>query len=276
MAPVLWEVLRKWDAYMKVTDMSESTRRQYRRRVLNFAADMMLDPLTATEDDVVEYLAALSAKGPSKQNALRALRAFYRWASGKQITENVTERLKSRKPKVGPAPFNTPEEIYRLFAAAVEHRPYDPRRQWTILLAFTTGARLGSLAAVMPEDVRGNQIYFRTAKGDRPYSQLLGPAGHTAAMELLKLKDWKPRLAERRLPTLIGVGPGRIWQWVNDAARESGVKSWPHLLRHSGATRLYEHTKDPIRVAKWLNHADLSQIHRYVAVEDDAEAVAVL
>ncbi|HXF71462.1 MAG TPA: tyrosine-type recombinase/integrase, partial [Actinomycetota bacterium] len=49
---------------------------------------------------------------------------------------------------------------------------------------------------------------------------------------------------------------------------------WPHLLRHTFATRAYALTKSPVLVAQLLNHADLSQIPRYVGVaEEEKRAV---
>src|SRR6185369_14152159 len=102
-----------------------------------------------------------------------------------------------------PAPFLEEEEVARLAIAAALHRPEDRRRPWGILLAYTTGARVESLCAVLPEDVRGGTISFRVAKGDKPYRNPLGPVGQVAADELLALRDYAPSRAGQRRDTLL-------------------------------------------------------------------------
>ncbi len=56
---------------------------------------------------------------------------------------------------------------------------------------------------------------------------------------------------------------GRVWQWVHQAALESGVEAWPHLFRHTAATKGYAATKDPMAVKELLESAreTLNRIH---------------
>lgn len=122
-----------------------------------------------------------------------------------------------------------------------------------------------------PEDIdlRDSTIAFRTTKGDKPYRVPLGTVGREAAEQLLRLHD------PRRGPTLLGVKPGTIWWWVSEAAKKSGVKASPHVLRHSFATHLRQKGADVEVLRKLLNHQSLAVTQRYFEATDDEARAAV-
>jgi integrase len=247
--------IKEWDDWMDVT-LAPKTRRLYRRTLVNLLADTL--PVVLTEKEVVAYLRSLPAKGAMRGVVLRTLHCYYKWRGG----ENPVARLKVPKPKIGPAPTLAPGLLERLLIAAAWR---SPKRAWAILLMYVTGARITAFCALRAEDIEGDLdtgpawVHFRVTKGDRPYTVALGRVGREAARELIALK----------LSTLIGCGPGRMWQYVNEAARDAEIKCWPHLLRHEAATTLYETCHDPLVVRDFLGHADLSQIPRYVHGGDE-------
>lgn len=243
--PDALHVLRAWQAFAALT-LSARTLSSYRYFLLRFMADTLLSLDEAAEEDVSAYLASLPAGGTMRGMMLRALKNYYSWRG-----RDPTARITVKRPKYGPAPSLSEEELTRLVIAASWR---SERRGWAMLLFYATGARLSSLCAVTQDDVQNGMIHFRVAKGDRPYSIRLGSIGREAVAEL--------QISCRK--TLLGVGPGRLWQWINQASLDSGVRAWPHLLRHKAATDLYEATKDPVAVKDFLNHADLSQVPRYV------------
>lgn len=256
---------------------SAKTRHTYRRYVISFLADTLLPLEDLTEDDVVGYLASLPANGDMRGAVLRALRCFYRWASERGVDDPV-HRLKVPRRKYGVAPFLEAEDLERLFEAAEK---LDPRARPTLELMYATGARLGSIVEVLPGDVdlARRLIHFRVAKGDRPYSVPLGERGYRAALNLLELADWKPKMASHRLPTLVGVGRGSVERWVSEAGRMIGVRAFPHLLRHSFGERICNDPNVPTLVAQaLLNHADSSLLIRYGHPQQDRmrDAVASL
>lgn len=270
-----FELLRLWTDYLEVRDLSPNTIRQYRMGVLSFLERTLLDPCEVTETDVVRHLHDLSAKAGAKASRLRALQSFYRWAERRGfVVEDPTRDIHAKKKHPGPAPFISEEDMIRLFLAAWAHRPHDPRRAPTLIFLYGTGARIESACSVTPEDVHGKSVDFRVAKGDRPYRQPLGPSAQWAVEELLRLRDYQNPRTKTRLPTLVGVKAGRVWQWVNDAARESGVRAWPHLMRHTFGTVTAGST-DPATWADLMNHSDLSQYRRYAGVYESRKREAV-
>lgn len=266
----MWQhALRDWSLHLSVMGLAETTIRTYRRTVVNFLADTLLDLFTVTEDDVVSYVAALPRNGAMRGQTLRALRSFYSWAEDHERGINPVKKLKPRERKYGPAPDLEDDELVRLLVACAWR---EPRRAWVLMLMYATGARIGSLCAVEPEDVKGDRIHFRVAKGERPYAVPLGRAGREAAAELMA---WVPPSRRHRSKgTLVGVSEERVRQWFQQAQTDAGVRVWPHLLRHAFATRIAAAT-DPGTWAALLNHQDLSQYRRYVATKDERLRAAV-
>lgn len=269
------ELLRQWTDYLEVQELAPRTIHQYRMAVLTFLSQVLLDLTEVTERDVIAHLRTLTSKAGTKATRLRGLQAFYRWAHGRGfVVEDPTAGIHQRHRPHGPAPYITEEDLIRLFLAAWAHRPQDPRRAPALMFLYGTGARIESACAVTAEDVRAGEVYFRVAKGDRPYRQPLGPTARWAVEELLRLKEYRNPQAKERRDTLVGVGSGRLWQWVNDASRESGVKAHPHLLRHTFGTNLAEST-DPAVWADLMNHSDLSQYRRYRGVRESSKREAL-
>lgn len=258
----LFRDVRHWQAWLDATGHASKTCRQYRRTLMNFVADTLLDPRTITERELVEHLGELPPNGSARGALLRAFKSFFSFYDD---GSDPTRRLPIRKPKLGPAPFLTRAQMARLVEAAAMHPGDGPRRAWAILFAYTTGGRVESLCAVRPSDVRGGRVYFWKVKNDDPYSVPLSAIGQQATEALASLGG----------PTLVGVGPNQFWSWVSTAARRAGMHVWPHLLRHSFATHLRQSGADPTLVARLLNHKDLSQITRYQGVEQEEEAHAV-
>lgn len=271
-----FEPLKRWAAWMDVMGLASSTKQQYRRNVVNFLADTMLDPFEVTEDDVVAFLAKIPAAGSMRGMYLRSLRSFYGWAAGRSGIPDPTARLKVPKKKYGNAPSLSPDELER-FLTAVE--PLDPRARPTFELAFATGARVGALARLTAEDVTAGKVTFVYDKGrggGKTRSVPIGPRAQRAIFQLLALKDYLPPRVTAKPDTLVGVGPDRIRAWARKGGAAAGLEVWPHLIRHTFATRLAEDPKMDLRTwVELMGHEDASLFRRYAAVSDDRLTAAV-
>jgi integrase len=264
-APDIFEVLGRWADWLEVTGTSLPTIAEYGNYILRAGRMIRKDPRWFSPDDVVTVLKGYGKHGPAKGQMVLALRSFYRFAEGRELCGNPMADMKIRPAPEKEAAALTVEQLRALFRAAFRR---DPRRGWTLILLYATGARIGSLVAVTAEDVTPYSITFRTMKGHRPPHEVpLGHLGRIAVLQLLALPPG-PR------PTLVGIGKGTIWAWVRQAATDADVSvdgrlAWPHLLRHSAGTIGYEATKDPLGVAEFLGHKDLRQIRRYVGRTDE-------
>ena len=269
-------VLRRFDRHLDVLGRSDATRRQYRYELLRWWTDYMfaaeLEVTDVRPGHVEEYLAGLPRHGSKRTDAIRALRALFSWAHVEgEVDRNPIAHIPIPRPRRGPAPDLSDNDLRRLLRAAFRR---EPRRGWAILLCYVTGARVGALVRCTTHDVHlgaDARIDFLEAKGGKPYSVPLERAGVIAATRLRDIR-------RNGIPadvTLIGVGAERFRQWVHAAEQEAGLgRVWPHLLRHAASTRVAR-SSDPETWRRFMNHADLSQWARYVAGTDERVRRAV-
>lgn len=271
-APRPWFLLvRQWGDFLRARHLSEATQRCYRYHLLRFFADVLIDPDELTEDDVTAYLASRDGRGQSIQQVLRALKSYYGWAVRRGFHEqNPAEAIRYRQSRTSIAWPLTDEEFRRVVIAAAWR---SARRAWAIILTLETGARIGSMVGLEAEDVPtepGRLIYFRRTKGNRPYGVPLSPLAAVAARELLASRNGHR--------TLLGVAANTLWTWYRQAALDAALprrKSKPHALRQTFGTVMLERTRNPRLVADLLNHADLSQLHRYTVATDRSKRGAL-
>lgn len=272
-----FDLLRRWTAYLEVSGRcNANTRRQYRRALVAVCADLVLGLEQLTEDDLIAYVASLDPRGGMRAQVLKALHSFYSWAERRQVLPiNPVRALPIPRAKYGRAPTLERPDRERLFAAAEQ---IDPRARPALELMFATGARIGSLCGIRPEDVlsgkSGNRwVHFAVAKDNRPYDVPLNALGAAAVDQLLELATYRPPRVRSRLPTLVGVEPSTVWTWMHRACEIAGVRAWPHLLRHAFATELAD--VDDRTWAELMNHRDASLRRRYADRRDDRMEAAV-
>lgn len=264
-----WALLDAWQDYMAARGLSEETREQYESYLMRALRRARLTPEMLTPGALDHFVASVPPRGSNRAAYVSAFKSFCRFLYREQLVErDAASDLTTRPPKYPPPDHFTPAEARQIIDHARLHEARSPRRAAAITLLFETGARIGSLAAVERRDIRGDpptHITFRKAKNDRPYEQRLTPAAAAAVVELLALM-------EPRQVTLVGCHKVTLGNWFHDAAVEAGFppgRVHAHLARHTFATLLYRRTKDPVKVARALNHADLSQVMRYAREDED-------
>ena len=185
--PDFFAVMRRWDEWMVGRGLAEKTRGMYRYMLLDMAADLMMDPLEVTEAELFAHIASLPPRGNKAAAVARASRSFYGFTFGHGFTPtNPAVDLAVKEHRAGRVPRLSEQDLRAILRAAFRK---SPRRGWAILLAYTTGARAGSLVAVEPADVHleAGYIEFKVAKNDKPYTVPLERKGRIAALHLLAL-----------------------------------------------------------------------------------------
>jgi len=313
-------VLRRFDRHLDVLGRAETTRRKYRYELVRWWTDYLfpgeLEVADIQPGHVEEYLGQLPRQGSKRGDAIRALRAFFAWAVVEgEVDRDPAAHVPIPRPKTGPAPDLSDDDLRRLLRAAFRR---EPRRGWAILLCYVTGARVGSLVKVRPCDVHlgpDARLDLLEAKGGKPYSVPLERAGVIAAKMLLASQDLPPSgssglegrgcggerpgeargapgqsvspndgdcagslpvtTSRRRSDRLIGVGAERFRQWVHAAEQEAGLGRIWPHLLRHAASTRVARSSDPETWRRFMNHADLSQWARYVAGTDERVRAAV-
>lgn len=258
-----FRALRRWREFLTVSNIADSTQQKYLNEIIRFAALTLIDPLQATEDNLLEYLAQISPN--RRADALRAFKSLYRFWEDREVLVDPTRRFRVPRPRYEQARHLEPDELQRLAVAAAWR---DVRRGLAIVLCYASGARLTSLCHVAEKDLHDTQLEFRVTKGNRPYRVTLGPVGIEAFRQLVALGPTKRG-------TLLGVVPGTFWLWVHQAGRDAGLDVHPHLLRHTFAQETADKCRTVTDQRVWqeqMGHADLSQLPRYVRGNEERKA----
>ena len=264
--------------------LSENTLSAYRADLVALNrrfTERRVELVTATEADLLEFLAWRArggAKPSSTARQLSAYRRFYRYLLREgRIVEDPTAQIEM--PRIGRRlPHSLTEaDVDALLAAPDVSQPLGHRDRTMLELLYATGVRVSELVNLKLSQVNLNQGVLRIiGKGDR---ERLIPLGDEA-------QDWLHRfvpgpraeiLAGRQTDYLFPTRRGgpmtrqSFWYLIKRHARKAGIarKLSPHTVRHAFATHLLNHGADLRVVQLLLGHSDVSttQIYTHVARE---------
>ena len=239
----------------------------------------------ARRSDVRDFLQELFANqvdGRSVGRKLSALRHLYRYLLlDKHIDHDPTLNIDSPKQwKVLPKSLAREEMETMLTSprAASDRKMHIAiaSRDRAMLEMFYAGAlRVSEIIGVKIEDLKLDLGYVLVrGKGDKERIVPLGKSAVDALTGYLGV----PRsvLTKGRSSPLVFLGRGgrklsrkRVWQMVQEAAKVTGRKASPHMLRHSCATHMVENGADLRTVQTILGHADISttQVYTHLALD---------
>jgi site-specific recombinase XerD len=256
-----YELLRQWTQYAQASDLAPTTIASYQYYLVRFSAERMVDLQDASHADVHAFLADRGNRGPSKGQARRALRHFYRFAEASRLPlkdGNPTAALpRVREPRKVPA-FLEEEQLCRLVYTAAMWRP---EWAWQIVFLAATGMRIGEACALKTAsdvDLDRGRLIVRESKTKRGRVVHMGPWSRAAT---LALSNCQPRLfpmtasAIRRrfaiLGAMAGFPPGMIH---------------PHTLRHTCGTLLSERGATREEIMAQLGHVDPKMVDWYIHI----------
>ena len=263
--------------------LSRATLDGYRRDLAGFANWLARPLATATEADVLAFLAdRLAARRTPRTVArfLSAARAFYRHALQTGLvaadpTASVSSPLLGR-----PLPGSLSEaEVERLLRAPrsdnAEADPSGFRDRAMLEVLYATGLRVSELVGLTVAAVNLRAGVLRVlGKGGK---ERLVPVGEVALgwveryLALARPRILKGRPCNALFPSNRAKAMTRqtFWHAIKRYAAAAGIlrEISPHTLRHAFATHLVNHGADLRAVQLMLGHADLSttQIYTHVA-----------
>lgn len=241
--------------------------------------------VTAQRDDIRQFIQQLFSNqvdGRSVGRKLSALRHLYRYLLlDGDIRHDPTLNIDSpRQWKVLPKSLARSEvEAALANPRKMRHRKLDTaislRDQAMLELLYACGLRVSEIVNAKLEDLNLDMGYALVrGKGDK---ERVTPIGAPALKRLEQyLQEARPLIAAGRSSPLLFIRNGarpltrqRVWQVVQAAARMSGRKASPHMLRHSCATHMVENGADLRTVQTILGHADISttQVYTHLALD---------
>jgi integrase/recombinase XerD len=169
----------------------------------------------------------------------------------------------------------TADELRLLLSAISRRRPAFSALllRLTVILLFTTGLRIGELAAVRLSDIDWNDGIIQVrGKGNRERRVYL--VGEEVRILLTRYFKARQRIAVTDALLVNQRGRAATPQYLRRRLRESAEDAelcrrvTPHMLRHAAATHLIEAGVDIRFVQKLLGHASIATTQMYTHVSD--------
>lgn len=218
------------------------------RAIIRFQRAMGIDPLEATEDQMIGWWTNLRLSPSSRAGELAAIRGYCRFAVKHRLIEADPTRLLDR-PKL---PRRVPRPIDEVaLGLALTHALPDVLA--ILCLAAFCGLRAAEIAALEWSDIRKDTLLIH-GKGDKERVVPLHLAAK-AALDGLPGKRRGPVLRRRDYKGG-SVPPHLISQWANRHLHSLGITETLHQLRHRFGTLTYQLSHGDIRMVQdLLGHA---------------------
>ena len=260
---------------------SERTLKTYNQSLTLFQRHMEaqgrpIDWTAVEEGDIREWMVAKMNNGSAPttvNNRLSALRSFYRFLIGRDLTRHdPTQRIEGPK-KQKPLPhFIKESEMDRLLDHTAFPDTYEGHRDHAILqLFYTTGMRLAELVGLDTGDIDfGNHTVKVTGKRNKQRIIPLVPETETELREYLRVRHQMFHDVPHDDALFIGSRARRIKRYhVEDIVKNylgsvtTQQKRSPHVLRHSFATAMLNHGAEISVVKELLGHESISTTEIY-------------
>lgn len=262
--------------------LSPNTRKAYGSDVKQFLRHLDGaggDPLTASQEDISEYLWVLKTKNGLEPSSLfrkiEALKSFYGFqAAERGLKANPAEPFRS--PRL---PARLPRALSREEMEKLRRVPAGPsfeaaRLRTMLELLYATGMRVSELVSLKPEALNLEDGWVRVfGKGSK---ERLVPI-HDGAAAILKqyLVLRRQKFKDRGGPELFLGRTGKrlsrvqFWRDLRGLGRRAGLKEplHPHMIRHTFATHMLQGGADLRAVQELLGHASLATTQIYTHLE---------
>ena len=228
-----------------------------------------VDPLTATTDDLLEWLAGLAAARSSMATYRSTLRAFYKFlvVTGRREDDPAADLPPVKAPRGLPHPV-TPAEVKRILLACGDGRARRTRAY--VILAAYAGLRVHEIAKVRGEDFAGAEIAV-TGKGGVVSTVPMHPRVAELVEQMPTSGYWFPSDAPSGHVHRCSVSSA-----IARAMARAGVAGVPHALRHHFCTQVLRSSGGDLRTTqRAARHASPATTAIYTQIADETLTRAV-
>lgn len=243
----------------------------------DFAGDVLLSELRLQLcRDYYVYLSDNDLKSVSVQTYIRGLRAFLSWlfACG-YIPDDLCSRFRLPKATFKIPDILTDSEILSLYSALSGDSFVRMRDKLIVSLMLDCGLRLNEVVTLTLDNVHFDDRYIivECGKGDK---QRVVPFGRSLMQLLRQYLDIRLSLIDggcRRLLVKLPQGlfcvepisENTVKQMFRKLKVRTGItRLYPHLLRHTFATRYLENGGNVMTLQLILGHTSLEMVKRYL------------
>lgn len=221
--------------------------------------------------DCKAYYIHLSNRNVSSvtvQTYIRALRAFLSWCYLEgYIHENIPKKFRLPKAQKKKIDILTDSEVEQLFRCLSGRDFISIRNYCIVALMIDSGLRLNEVVTIRRDKIHIAEGYaIVNGKGNK---ERFVPLGLNSKRALLRYCAIVPN-KEKETPlfvkdTLIPIKESTVKQLFRKLKSRSGIpRLYPHLLRHTFATRYIERGGDIYSLQSILGHTSLEMVKKYV------------
>jgi len=224
--------------------------------------------LYCSHGDLVKALIQLKAdrgfKDSSMARKIATLRSFYRFlVEMEYLSKSPARNIETPKREMKTPMILTRKQVKQLLAA-IEN----VRNKTLIMFFLYTGARLQEVLNLRWRDIDfENKTIKLYGKGKKERIVPLHPELEKQLLEYRKLYSGE---------LVFDISRRRIQQIVEEAGRKIGVKTHPHMLRHTFATILLQQGVDLRTIQVLLGHSKLDTTQIYLTVSDVRKQEAIM
>ncbi len=281
-SPVSDDLGRWLDAFMldrRSQDLAQGTLQFYQSKFklfTEYARSHNIQRVShITSSYIREFLIELSMKhNPGGVHAaFRCLRAFLLWYEKESEVEWLNPIRNVKPPKMAIAPLDPVEfDVIKKLLKTCDNMTFHGVRDYAILLfLLDTGIRASELTALDLDDVDpiGGDVAIRHGKGGKPRMVVIGKRTRKAVRAYLKFRS------DTEYAMWVTDEGNRLTYWGLNLIlkRRSKIAKVPkpelHAFRRAFALSCLRSGMDVYSLQKFMGHADLSVLRRYLAQNDD-------
>jgi integrase/recombinase XerD len=256
--------------YISVTKALSPKSVQAYKSDLQLLEDALHKPLISLDTKQLLSLLSSIENKRTLNRKFSAVNAFFDFCYKSQFSEEQTKLKFAKIPKQLPK-FLTFEEIKNGLSLIDRTKWIGKRDYALILFLYATGARISEALSVTHDDIDGEWLKIRHAKGEKERIVPIAQVALQALHEYLESVDFKKEIVwyNYKGDMLSRISAYKITQ------KYLGVS--PHVLRHSYATSLITGGADLRVVQELLGHSSLltTQIYTHIQKQSLKDTVDV-
>lgn len=233
------EVVKYFLAARAISNLSKGTLKQYRYKLDHFFKTVRKSFADVTANDIRIYLfnfkSERSASDSYVENIRITLNSFFSWlVDNEYLSRNPCANVDKIKFQAKPREALTSSQLEQ-----VRWNTVDIREKALVDFLFSTGCRVSECAGVRLSDINWNNrsVNIRHGKGDKHRVVYFNSESELTLKEYLKTRDddTDALFVGMRRPHR-ALGAEALESIIRKIATRSGIKVYPHKLRHTFAT----------------------------------------
>jgi len=280
--------LERFIRWMTMQRYSPQTIKEYKREIERFFAFLQREnlPYDALQmPDIEDYLFSIEASERTRNRALSAVKAFYRFLVSRGILAvDPAKSVKSVRVKRKNPVFLSEGEYLSLFHHLDGEGGFLPERDRVMIaLLLTTGIRVSELVRIAFKDIstdRAGRITLEVLRKGQEMDFIYLNSQVTALFSAYLEKRREISVDSDKVFLSYRLGPlerSAVYRLVRKYLEQCGIeksKKGPHILRHTFATALMKKDVSLFKIKELMNHKNISTTVKYLhIVEEDLKDV---